>query len=174
VIDAEAWREALRPLSGQSVTAVLTVQLALDWLHPELREIRNEIDEAITELALSHPAAQVDRIILHSVPATADVPPGELATLNEAHTDWVYRLSVVGDFITAAARPRVHRLIAGRLPHSVSSVDGIEAQVEGRWEHPHAATAILSLIQVGATTPLISYDIERDGPFGDADPSIYL
>ena len=65
-------------------------------------------------------------------------------------------------------------MIAGRLPHTVSSVDGIEAQVNQRWEHPHAATAILGLIQTGATTPLTSYDIERDGPFGDADPSIYL
>jgi len=65
-------------------------------------------------------------------------------------------------------------VIAGRLPHTVSSVDGIEAQVNQRWEHPHAATAILGLIQTGATTPLTSYDIERDGPFGDADPSIYL
>jgi hypothetical protein len=52
--------------------------------------------------------------------------------------------------------------------------DGIGAQVDARWERPHAATAILSLIQSDATTPLISYDVQRDGPFGDADPSIYL
>jgi hypothetical protein len=174
VIDAEAWRKALKALPGQSVTAVLTVQCALDWLLPELTGMRNEIDDGITELALSRPGMEISRIILHSVPATPDVPPSKLATLNEAHADWVYRLSVAGDFITEAARPRVHRLIAGRLPRSVSSVDGIEAQVNQRWEHPHAATAILSLIQAGATTPLISYDIERDGPFGDADPSIYL
>jgi len=161
-------------LSGHSITLVLAVQCDFGWLLPELLEMRNETDDAIAELALSRPAVQVDRVILHSVTATRDVPPGELARLNEAHTDWVYRLSVVGDYIPAAARPRVHRLIAGRLPRSVSSVDGIEAQLAGRWEHPHAATAILSLIQTGATTPLISYDIERDGPFGDADPSIYL
>jgi len=70
--------------------------------------------------------------------------------------------------------PRVHRVIAGRTPHSVSPVDGIQAQVNGRWANPQAAAAALSLLQAGATTPLISYDIERDGPFGDADPSIYL
>ena len=174
MIDTEAWRQALTALSGPSVAAVLTVQCAFDWLLPELLQMRNETDDAIVELALSGRAVQVDRIILHSVPATRDVAPGELARLNEAHTDWVYRLSVAGDCIPAAARPRVHRVIAGRLPRSVSTVDGIEAQVSGRWEHPHAATAILSLIQTAATTPLISYDIERDGPFGDADPSIYL
>jgi hypothetical protein len=174
VIDAAAWRKALRALPGQPVTSVLTVQLALDWLLPELAEIRNETDDAITELALSRPAIDIDRIILHSVPATPDVPPGDLARLNEAHADWTYRLSVAGDFITAAARPRVHRLIAGRVARSVSPVDGIEAQVSGRWESPQEAAAALSLIQAGATTPLISYDIERDGPFGDADPSIYL
>jgi hypothetical protein len=174
VTDADAWRKALTALSGQPVTAVLTVQCALGWLLPELTELRNEIDDGIAELALSRPGVQVDRIILHSVPAAREVPPGELALLNEAHTDWVYRLSVVGDFITEAARPRVHRLIAGRAARSVDPVDGIEVQVKGRWEHPHAATAALSLVQAGATTPLISYDIERDGPFGDADPSIYL
>lgn len=174
MIDTEAWRKALTALSGQPVTSVLAVQCAFDWLRPELTELRNEVDDAITELALSHPAVRIDRIILHSVPVTSDVPPSELAALNEAHTDWVYRLSVAGDFLPAATRPRVHRLIAGRLPRSVTSVDGIEAQVNGRWEHPHAATAILNLIQTSATTPLISYDIERDGPFGDADPSIYL
>jgi hypothetical protein len=174
VIDAGAWRTALAALSGASVTAVLAVQCDFEWLLPELLELRNEVDDAIAGLALSRPAVQVDRIILHSVPATGDVPPDELATLNEAHADWVYRLSVVAGFLPAAAQPRVHRLIAGRLPRSVSSVDGIEAQADGRWEHPHAATAILSLLQTGATTPLTSYDIEWDGPFGDADPSIYL
>jgi hypothetical protein len=174
VIDAGAWREALAALSRPTVTAVLTVQCDFAWLAPELLELRNEVDDAIAGLALSRPAVRVDRIILHSVPATGDASPGELATLNDAHADWVYRLSVVGDFMPAAARPRVHRVIAGRLPRSVRSVDGIEAQDSGRWEHPHAATVIASLLQAGATTPLTSYDIERDGPFGDADPSIYL
>ena len=174
MIDADAWRQALKALPGRPVTALLAVQCALDWLHPEQADLRNETDDAITQLALSGAAARIDRIILHSVPATRDVPPGELARLNEAHTDWVYRLSVAGDYIPAATRPRIHRLIAGRLPRSVDFVDGIEAQLKQRWEHPHAATAIQGLLQTGATTPLISYDIERDGPFGDADPSIYL
>jgi hypothetical protein len=38
VIDAGAWRKALSALSGQSVTAVLIVQCAFEWLLPELAE----------------------------------------------------------------------------------------------------------------------------------------
>ena len=84
MIDAEAWRKALKALSGQQVTAVLAVQCAFDWLLPEQAQLRNEIDDAITELALSRPTVPIDRIILHSVPATRDIAPGQLARLNEA------------------------------------------------------------------------------------------
>lgn len=174
MIDTAAWQKALKALPGHSVTAVLTVQCALGWLLPESAAIRDEIDNAVTELALSGRAVQIDRIILHNVPAERDAMPGDFSRLNEAHADWVYRLSVVGDLITPAARPRVHRLIAEQAARSVRPVDSIQIQVKGRWEHPWAVSAALRFVQAGATTPLTSYDIARDGPSGDADPSIYL
>ena len=37
-----------------------------------------------------------------------------------------------------------------------------------------AATALAIVHHAGATTPLTSYDIEINGPYGDADPSVYL
>ena len=40
MIDTEAWRKALKALSGQPVTSVLAVQCAFDWLRPELTELR--------------------------------------------------------------------------------------------------------------------------------------
>jgi hypothetical protein len=174
MIDAEAWRKAVKASSGQSVTSVLAVQCALDWLLPESKAIRDEIDQAITELALSGRGLPVNRIILHNVPAIRDLSPGEFSRLNEAHADWTYRLSVVADFIPVASRPRVHRLIVDGGPNTVKPVDGIETQIKGRWEHPEAAAAALHFVQGGGTTPLTSYDIDRDGPFGDADPSVYL
>lgn len=174
MIDAKDWRKALQALSGQPVTSVLTVQCALDWLLPESIAIRDEIDHAIAELALSSRTARIDRIILHNVPAARGVPSAEFSKLNEMHADWSYRLSVVGDLIPLAVRPRVHRLIAEGRPRSVMPVDCIETRINGRWEHPKAASAALMFVRSGATTPLTSYDIARDGPFGDIDPSIYL
>ena len=174
MIDAEAWRKTLKALPGLPVTSVLAVQCSLDWLLPGSVAIRDEIDNAITELALSGRTVRIDRLILHNVPVTGDVSPGDFSKLNEAHADWIYRLSVVGDLIPEAARARVHRLITDGRPHSVKAVDGIETQIQGRWEHPEAVSAALHFVRAGATTPLTSYDIDRDGPFGDADPSVYL
>lgn len=174
MIDVEAWRRAVKALSHQSVTSVLAVQCALDWLLPESIVIRDEIDDAITELALSSRPVRIERLMLHNVPATADVSPSEFSKLSEAHADWIYRLSVVGDCIPVGDRPRVHRLIVEGRSHNVKPVDGIETQGQGRWEHPEAVSAALRFVQNGATTPLTSYDITRDGPFGDTDPSVYL
>jgi hypothetical protein len=54
-------------------------------------------------------------------------------------------------------------------------MDGVELRVNGTWSHPDAAAAAQAIMdQAGATTPLTSYDIEIDGPYGDADPSVYL
>ena len=108
-------------------------------------------------------------------PAIGDLPPDELAALNAAHADWLYRLAVVGVLLPEATRPRVHRLIVGGGQRSVDAVDGIELQINGTWPDPDAASAALGIVRrTGATTPLTGYDIDMDGPFGDADPSVYL
>lgn len=164
----------MKALSRPPVTAVLTVQCALDWLLPESAAIRDEVDDALTELALSGRGVAVDRIILHNIPGTSEVSPDLFSRLNEVHADWVYRLSLLGDLVPLAARPRVHRLIIQGGPRSVSPVDGIEAQLKGLWEDPKAVSAALRSVQVGGSTPVTGYDIAWDGPLGDADPSVYL
>jgi hypothetical protein len=173
--DGTTWREALAAMLDPAVTAVLTVQCQLDWLRPESAPLRDEIDEAITALALRRPLARTYRIILHNLPSIADAHPDQLEELNRAHADWLYRLALVGAMLPDTARPRVHRLIVAGDQRSVEAVDGIQLQVKGIWEHPGAALAALHLLRrTGATTPLTGYDIDMDGPFGDTDPSVYL
>ncbi len=173
--DPAPWRDALAGLRDPDVSAVLTVQCDLDWLRPGSVALRDEIDDALATLATPRGAARIDRIVLHNLPAIGEVPPDELAELNAAHAEWIYRLAVVGALLPDATHPRVHRLIVGGGQHSVGLVDGIELQVNGSWRHPDAAGAALAIVRrAGATTPLTGYDIDIDGPFGDADPSVYL
>jgi hypothetical protein len=173
--DSPTWRDALSAIADPAVTAILTVQCGLDWLRPPAALLRDEIDEALTALAIARPSTRTDRIVLHSLPAIGDTPAEELARLNRAHADWLYRLALAGVMLPDTARPRVHRLIVGGAQRSVDAVDGIELQVSGTWSHPGAASAALSLVRrTGATTPLTGYDVDLDGPFGDTDPSVYL
>ena len=174
-IDPAPWREALAAIHDRQVTAVLAVQCDLGWLRPAAAVLRDEIDEALAALAMGRRRVRIDRILLHNLPAIGDVPPEELAALNAAHADWLYRLAVVGVLLPEATRPRVHRLIVGGSQRSVGVVDGIELQLNGAWPDPDAAAAALGIVRrTGATTPLTGYDIDMDGPFGDADPSVYL
>ena len=171
----QPWRDTLAGSRDPALTAVLTVQCSLDWLRPEAVVLRDEVDDALAALALGRLDVRIDRLVLHNLPAIADVPASELATLNAAHADWLYRLAAVGAMLPVATRPRVHRLIVGGGLHSVGVVDGIQLQVNGTWADPEEASAALGIVhRVGATTPLTGYDVDMDGPFGDADPSVYL
>ena len=64
-----AWREGLGAMTDPAVTAVMTVQCGLDWLRPGSAALRDEIDEAVTELSLNRSDVRIDRIVLHSLPA---------------------------------------------------------------------------------------------------------
>jgi hypothetical protein len=173
--EASMWREALAGMGSPALTAVLTVQCGLAWLRPGSAALRDEIDEAVTSLALTRPDVRIDRIVLHNLPAVSDLPPGDLADLNGAHADWLYRLAVTAAVLPDTRRPQVHRLFVAGSQRSVEIVDGIQLRLNGTWSHPHAAAAGLSLLRrAAATTPLTDYDIDLDGPFGDADPSVYL
>jgi len=169
------WQDALTAMRNPAITAVLTVQCSLGWLRPETAPLRNEVDEAITALALARPAVRIDRVVLHNLSAIGDTPAAELDELNRAHADWLYRLALTGAVLPDASRPRVHRLMVRGTQRTVETVDGIELQVAGIWVHPDPAEAAVAVVRrAGMTTPLTTYDVDLDGPFGDADPSVYL
>jgi hypothetical protein len=169
------WREPVASLTDRAVTAVLTVQCAVDWLRPPAWRIRDEVDQAIMTAARSRDDLVIDRVVLHSVPVLDDVAPGELAALNAAHADWLYRLDAGVVLLPAARRPRIHRLIISAGQRTLAVADGITMRRLGSWSHPEEAAAALEIIgHSGATTPLTGYDLSLDGPFGDADPSSYL
>jgi len=173
-LDPVPWRDGLAAISDPAVTGVLTVQCGLGWLRPEVFELRDEIDSAIAGAMLVRVDLAVDRIVLHSLPIVGDLVPGEVAALNAAHADWLYRLAAAGALLPQAGRPRVHRLIVRGSQRSVDLVDGIQLRRRGEWGDPDTATAAWDLTRSGATTPLTSYDIDMDGAFGDSDPSVYL
>lgn len=170
-----AWRESLPSLSDHAITAVLTVQCGLDWLRPPAWRVRDEVDEAIITAARTRDDLLIDRLVLHNVPAIDGVPAEELAALNAARTDWLYRLDAAGALVPRTRRPRVHRLIISGDQLHLAVADGITVRRFGAWSHPdHAAAALEIISPGGATTPLTGYDLTLDGPFGDADPSCYL
>ena len=174
-IDPKSWRQAASGLADPGVTAVLIVQCGLDWLRPELGGLRDEIDGTVMAALLAREDLVIHRIVLHSLPLAEDLAPGEIGALIAAHDGWLYHLAVAGALVPAAWRPRVHRLIVGGSQRNVGAMDGVELRVNRTWSRPDAATAALAILdQAGATTPLTSYDIEIDGPYGDADPSVYL
>lgn len=169
------WREPLPSLSDHAVTALLTVQCGVEWLRPAAWSIRDEVDEAVMTAARTRDDLIIDRLVLHSVPVLDDVPPEVLVALNAAHTDWLYRLDAAGALLSRDRRPRVHRLIVGGGQRNLGVVDGITVRRRGAWSHPDTAeTALETIGHGGATTPLTGYDLNFDGPFGDADPSFYL
>jgi hypothetical protein len=168
------WRESLPSLSDYAVTAVLSVQCGVDWLRSASWRIRDEIDEAVMTAARNRDDLAIDRLVLHSVPVLDDVPAEELAALNAAHADWLYRLDAAGALLSRARRPRVHRLIVAGGQRNFGVVDGITMRRRGAWSQPEAAATALEIVHRGATTPLTGYDLNLDGPFGDADPSFYL
>jgi hypothetical protein len=162
-------------MTDASLTAALIVQCGLDWLRPGLAGLRDEIDEAVMAALLVRENLIIDRIVLHSLPLADDVSPGELTALIAAHDGWLYHLAVAGALLPAARRPRVHRLIIGGSQRNVDAMDGVELRLNDTWSDPDAAAAALAILNAAdATTPLTSYDIEIDGPYGDADPSVYL
>lgn len=173
--DDSTWTDALAGLHVRDLTAVLTVQCGIRWLQPGSAVLRDEIDDAITTVSLTSRDVRIDRIVLHNLPAIAELPPADLAELNGAHADWLYRLAVTAAITPEPRRPRVHRMIVTGSQRSVEVVDGIALQVSGVWSQPDTAAAALSILRRPAgTTPLTDYDIDLDGPFGDADSSVYL
>ena len=174
-IDPESWRRSAASLADPNVTAVLIVQCGLDWLRPGLGGLRDEIDGAVMAALLARENLVIHRIVLHSLPVAEGLAPGELGALIAAHDGWLYHLAVAGALLPAARRPRVHRLIIGGSQRNVDAMDGVELRLNDTWSDPDAAAAALAILNAAdATTPLTSYDIEIDGPYGDADPSVYL
>jgi hypothetical protein len=169
------WQEAAAGLGDGAVSGVLIVQCGLDWLRPGLAGLRDEIDEAVMAALLARDDLVVDRLVPRNLPVLGEAMPGELVTLNDAHAEWLYRLAVAGALLAEGRRARVHRLIVEGGQARVDAVDGIVLRVDGAWSDPDAAAAVLAILdRPGATRPLTGYDIEMDGPYGDADPSVYL
>ncbi|MGY4926155.1 hypothetical protein [Streptomyces sp. 900105755] len=170
-MDPAVWRERIAALESDEVTAAVIVQCDLTWLRPGLLGIRNDIDQAVMRAQLRRgDGLTVDRVVLHSLPV-------ESAAAVEAFEEWQLRMSAAALLLCADGRPapRIHRLILGGDQSSAPIPDMVEVLDNGDWtDHQRAGLALDIIHRVGATTPLTGYDMDLDGPFGDADPSVYM
>ena len=69
----------------------------------------------------------------------------------------------------------VHRVIVGGDQTQPVAEDFIDLHWANAWLRPERTDSVLDLLSRGTgITPLTGYDVDLDGPFGDADPSVYL
>ncbi|MEU9380228.1 hypothetical protein AB0D38_04140 [Streptomyces sp. NPDC048279] len=177
VIDVPVWRERIAALSSSEVTAVIVVQCGLAWLRPDFTDLRNEIDQTVLEAQLHRGGGlTVDRVILHNLPVVSGAT-ARASSVDRAFEEWHHRLAAASLLVRPpdSPAPRIHRLILEGGQSSAPIPDMVEVLDSGDWTDRQRAGLALDIIHtVGATTPLTGYDMDLDGPFGDADPSIYM
>jgi hypothetical protein len=177
-MDKAFWRERLAELEAPHVTAAVVVQCGQVWLQPEFTAFRNEVDQALMTAQLRRgDRLTLTRVVLHNLPLTPETisrPPA----VDRAFAEWHERLSATGVLLCPAdssAVPRIHRLILRGNQSGADIPDMVELLKNGDWTDPQKAElALHTVATAGATTPLTGYDMDFDGPFGDADPSIYM
>lgn len=175
-IDRAVWRERLAALGSPNVSAAVVVQCGQVWLQPEYTAFRNEVDRALMS---AHLRRRVDltitRVILHNLP-NAPEAPARAAAVDRAFEEWHHRLSAAIVLLSPGlATHRIHRLILRGDEVAASVPDMVEVRIDGDWTDTHRAQAALRMIEsAGATTVLTGYDVDFDGPFGDADPSVWM
>lgn len=174
VIDASTWREALPGQPRSGVDRILIVQCSLDWLRPGLQTLREEIDDFVTTCCSHRTGLRIDRLVLHSLPTAQGVHDGDLDRLNASHAEWLYRLASTSVMLRHPAL-FVHRLIVRGDGPPEDLEDFVDLHGDGSWLRPAQSQGVLDLINGGRRiTPLTGYDVDLNGPFGDADPSVYL
>ncbi|CAL9560359.1 hypothetical protein SUDANB145_04607 [Streptomyces sp. enrichment culture] len=175
-IDRAVWRERLAALESPSVSAAVVVQCGQVWLEPEYTAFRNEVDRALMSAHLRRRAdLTITRVILHNLP-NAPEAPARAATVDRAFEEWHHRLSAATVLLSPGlATHRIHRLILRGDEVAAALPDMVEIHREGDWTDTRRVQAALHMVESeGATTHLTGYDVNFDGPFGDADPSVYM
>ncbi|TDU04177.1 hypothetical protein EDD99_2632 [Streptomyces sp. 846.5] len=174
-VDAAHWQRALNRLNTPNARRLLVVQCSLDWLTPALHDLRERTDQALVDACTRNRRLRVDRLVLHNLPVGGPVAAGALADLTAAHRAWMYRLTVTKLLLPDPERLHVHRLIVPGSDARADVQDLLDLEHDGIWGHPAQVQPVLRLLAAGRrTTPLTGYDVDLDGPFGDADPSVYF
>jgi hypothetical protein len=101
--------------------------------------------------------------------------------MDEAFDEWNHRLASSLALLRTHDRPvpRIHRLILQGDQAGAGVPDMVEIREAGRWSSPQRAAMAHRLFTgsgsgTSSTTPMTSYDVDLDGPFGDADPSVHM
>ncbi|MGP2439696.1 hypothetical protein [Streptomyces sp. JW3] len=175
-IDIAVWRARLAALDSPRVSAAVVVQCGQVWLQPAYTAFRNEVDRVLMSAHLRRRAdLTITRVVLHNLPNAPDAPV-RAAAVDRSFEEWQDRLSATIVLLSSGlATHRIHRLILRGDEVAASVPDMVEIRIDGDWTNAHRAQAALHMVgSTGATTPLTGYDVNFDGPFGDADPSVYM
>lgn len=177
-MDIAAWRERIAGLYSPEVSEVVVVQCDTAWLQASFCALRNELDEALEKAQLRQEGSPltINRVILHNLPLARPFTARTQA-MDAAFEGWSHRLATTAALLHAADRPtpRIHRLIIHGDQTRAPLPDMFELAVNGRWGNSQLAETALRLIRTSRnTTPLTTYDVNLDGPFGDTDPSVHM
>ncbi|GAA4821923.1 hypothetical protein [Streptomyces ziwulingensis] len=175
-INVSAWRERLAAVQSQDVSAVLVVQCDQIWLQPEYTAFRNEIDQHLMTAHLRRgPHLAITRVVLHNLPIAPEAP-ARASAVDRAFEEWQHRLAASSVLLSELpSTHRVHRLILRSDEVTARMPDMVEILRDGEWTDSHRAGAVFHAVRTnGTTTPLTGYDVDLDGPFGDADPSVFM
>ncbi|GHJ36733.1 hypothetical protein [Streptomyces sp. TS71-3] len=173
-VDIAAWQEAMSVLPRSGFDRLLVVQCSLEWLRPSHQALREDVDDLVFDCCNAAPDLPIDRVILHSLPTRQGAEEGDLARLNAVHSEWTYRLASTSMLLKNPAL-RIHRLIVDGEQRRAAVEDFLDLRRRGSWLWPDRTRAMIDLLATGrGTTPLTGYDLNLDGPFGDADPSVYI
>lgn len=182
-VDVTHWRRRLARLSSPRVTEAVVVQCDLEWLRPRSYAFRNEVDRALTAAQSARGAdLTVHRVVLQNLPASRpdDMDP---RAMDDAFDEWNHRLASTIALLHTSGRPvpRIHRLIVQGDRGGCLVPDMVEIRDGGRWSDRRRAALAHGLFgggggngSGGSTTPMTSFDVDLGGPFGDADPSVYM
>ncbi|KUF17178.1 hypothetical protein [Streptomyces silvensis] len=173
-MDDGQWVTAVSRIGDPGVRAALVVQCGLDWVRPHRLGLRNAVDEALIDAQSRADAApQITRVLLHNLPAAVgDGPEGK--AMARSFAEWNHRLAAYAALLSVPP-PRVERLIIEGGEAGASLPDMVDVLVDGCWsDAPRTETVLRIVSSPGVTTPLTSYDVNLDGPFSDADPSVHM
>ncbi|GAC1610588.1 MAG: hypothetical protein NVS3B26_18160 [Mycobacteriales bacterium] len=173
-----SWGQGLALLAKPTTTAAMLVQCSTEWLEPERRDLRRDIDEVLLARLLTDPTFRVSRLLWHDVPHAQAANHKTPDLLHRELTDWVCRLTASSTLVEDAVPSRLQtlRLIERENTATGHPGDGLALLREERWHVTDGSSSEMSsfFTRPMNTTPILWTSLELDGPTEDLDVTHFL